>query len=153
MKKLFISNTYNSAIGPISAVSSEKGIRHIVIGSKLPSLNTGDPFDALTQIQDYFEGRLKKFSIPIEIDVSAFTKRVLDEVAKIPFSNTLTYGEVAKAIESPAASRAIGGALHRNPVPIIIPCHRILAKSDIGGYAFGLDSKRILLDLENIHCK
>ena len=102
------------------------------------------------QLDDYFEGRRQAFELQIDLTgVPAFQQEVLRELALVPYAETTTYGGLAKRVGRPKAARAVGGALNRNPVPIVLPCHRIVgASGSLVGYAGGLDRKRALLDLE-----
>ena len=105
---------------------------------------------ALEQLRMYFAGELTKFSIPVDLaGVTEFTARVLRTTRQIPFGVVLSYGEIANRIGSPHASRAVGGALGRNPVPILIPCHRVIGSyGGLGGFTGGLPTKRALLRRE-----
>jgi len=102
------------------------------------------------QLRAYFAGELTRFSLSVDMrQVPPFTARVLQETRKIRFGQVTSYGALAARIGSPGASRAVGGALGRNPVPIIIPCHRVIAQGGrLGGFTGGLPTKRILLGLE-----
>ena len=102
------------------------------------------------EIRAYFTGNLRDFSVPIDLrTVTPFTSQVLREAQAIPFGELVSYGELAARVGSPRGSRAIGGALGRNPIPVIIPCHRVVGHSGhIGGYTGGLQKKRALLRLE-----
>jgi methylated-DNA-[protein]-cysteine S-methyltransferase len=104
--------------------------------------------EAARQLQAYFDGKLAHFDLPLAPAGSPFEKRVWKAMQKIPYGETRCYGDLAAAIQS--APRAVGGACGKNPIPIVIPCHRVLAKSGMGGYsgAGGLDTKRTLLRLE-----
>ena len=104
--------------------------------------------EAARQLQAYFDGKLAHFDLPLAPAGSPFEKRVWEAMQKIPYGETRCYGDLAAAIQS--APRAVGGACGKNPIPIVIPCHRVLAKSGMGGYsgAGGLDTKRTLLQLE-----
>jgi methylated-DNA-[protein]-cysteine S-methyltransferase len=105
---------------------------------------------AATELEAYFQGRLSTFTVPVDLrGVTDFTRRVLRATRRIPFGTLLSYGDVASRIGSPRASRAVGGALGRNPVPIIVPCHRVIAHGGkLGGFTGGLDMKRTLLQIE-----
>ena len=105
---------------------------------------------ALEEFEAYFAGRLTRFTVPIDLrSVTDFTARVLRATRGIPFGRLRSYGEIARRIGAPAASRAVGGALGRNPVPIIVPCHRVIAHGGrLGGYTGGLATKRVLLRIE-----
>jgi AraC family transcriptional regulator, regulatory protein of adaptative response / methylated-DNA-[protein]-cysteine methyltransferase len=104
---------------------------------------------ALKAVLDYLNGWQPHIDLPLDIRVTAFQQRVLDELKRIPYGETRTYGEIAKAIGQPKAARAVGNACNKNPVPLIIPCHRVVGSNgNLTGYAFGLERKQTLLDLE-----
>ena len=102
------------------------------------------------ELKAYFAGELTRFSVSVDLrNVSRFTARVLRETRKIRFGHVTSYGALAARIGSPGASRAVGGALGRNPVPILVPCHRVIAQGGrLGGFTGGLSTKRMLLGLE-----
>ncbi len=100
------------------------------------------------EIMSYLSGKLKKFSVKLDLTGTSFQKLALRKVAAIPYGKTMTYGQIAGLIGHPGAARAVGSANAGNPLPIIIPCHRVLAVNGLGGYAGGLEIKRYLLDLE-----
>ena len=103
------------------------------------------------ELDDYFGGRRREFDLPLDRRLmSDFMRRVLSATAMIPFGSVSTYGAVAREAGSPRGSRAAGNALGSNPMPIVIPCHRVVhADGGIGGYTGGLDRKRTLLELES----
>jgi methylated-DNA-[protein]-cysteine S-methyltransferase len=104
---------------------------------------------AAVQLEEYLAGRRTEFTVPLEPEGTAFDHRVWDAVGAIPYGETVTYGEIARAIGNPNGARAVGTANGRNPIPIIIPCHRVVAAGGkLGGYGGGLPLKRRLLDLE-----
>ena len=103
------------------------------------------------ELDEYFEGSRLKFDLPLDWSLTRapFTRRVLEETARVPRGRTSTYSEVAERAGSPRAVRAAGNALAGNPIPIVVPCHRILRTGGgLGGYGGGLDRKRFLLELE-----
>jgi methylated-DNA-[protein]-cysteine S-methyltransferase len=103
------------------------------------------------ELDEYFSGRRRRFGIPVDLRLVGgdFGRRVLERTAEIPFGDVLTYAEVAARAGSARASRAAGNALGANPVPIVVPCHRIVAAGGaLGGYTGGLDRKRALLAVE-----
>lgn len=102
------------------------------------------------ELAEYFEGRRRSFDLPLDLRLtSGFRRRVLGVAARIPYGEVLSYGQVAAAAGNPRAFRAAGGALGSNPVPIVIPCHRVLRTGgSLGGYGGGLERKRWLLGLE-----
>ena len=104
----------------------------------------------LAELDAYFSGTLRRFTVAVDLRaVTRFTGRVLRATRRIPFGRLLSYGEVAERIGSPSASRAVGGALGRNPVPIIVPCHRVVAHGGgLGGFTGGVETKRKLLHVE-----
>jgi len=105
---------------------------------------------ATTELEEYFAGTRTTFDLPLAPEGTAFQKKVWAALCRIPFGDTATYGQIARAVGRPAASRAIGGANHRNPIAIIVPCHRVIgADGSMTGYGGGLRRKRLLLDLES----
>ncbi len=106
------------------------------------------------ELRDYSVGRCKEFDVPVDLSaMRPFQRTVLTAIAKIPYGQTRSYGWVARAIGKPGASRAVGQALHTNPIPIIIPCHRVVASDgSLGGYGGGLPMKKKLLRLEGVAC-
>jgi methylated-DNA-[protein]-cysteine S-methyltransferase len=105
---------------------------------------------ASRQLDAYFKGKLKEFSLELEPKGTDFQKRVWKELVKIPYGRTITYGELARKIGNPNASRAVGAANGQNPISIIIPCHRVIgATGSLTGFGGGLDVKQYLLDLES----
>ena len=105
--------------------------------------------EAQQQLQEYFEGRRRQFSLPVAPRGTAFQQRVWAELQKIPWGTTATYRDIAQRIGQPTAVRAVGSANGRNPVAIVIPCHRVIGSDgSLTGYAGGLATKRRLLQLE-----
>ena len=100
------------------------------------------------ELEEYFAGDRREFSIDYLIDTSLFATRVYKEMAKIPYGTTLSYSELAKKSGRKLAYRAVGTACGKNPLPLIIPCHRVIAVNGLGGFGGGLDTKRFLLNLE-----
>jgi O-6-methylguanine DNA methyltransferase len=105
--------------------------------------------EALRQISLYLEGGLREFDLPLDLRGSPFRRRVLLAVGKIPYGNTASYGDIARWVGSPGGARAVGQAVGANPIPLIIPCHRVIASDGtLGGFGLGFPMKRRLLDLE-----
>ncbi len=102
------------------------------------------------QLAGYMKGRLRKFDLELDFSLaSPFQRRVLFELRRVPYGETITYGDLAARIGRPKAARAIGRALHKNPLPVIVPCHRVVgADGTLTGYAGGLPRKKQLLNLE-----
>ena len=108
------------------------------------------PFAAARQqLEEYFAGERKDFDLPLHLSGTDFQVRVLEELQRIPYGETTTYGAIAERIGRPKAVRAVGAANGRNPIPIIIPCHRVIGSSGkLTGFGGGLDTKEELLRLE-----
>ncbi len=105
--------------------------------------------EAKKQLIAYFQNDLTEFDLPLRLEGTAFQKAVWQRIATIPFGERLTYGELAAHVGSPSAARAAGAATGRNPISVIIPCHRVLGASGaLTGYAGGIDRKRFLLSHE-----
>lgn len=102
------------------------------------------------QLAEYFSDSHYQFTVSVDLRrATLFTKRVLKEVMQLPHGRLMTYGEIATRIGSPRAGQAVGAALGRNPVPIVIPCHRVIKRGgDLGGFSYGLSVKRFLLGFE-----
>lgn len=106
--------------------------------------------EAEEQLIEYFKGKRKTFSIPLDMQGTEFQKLVWKALLTIPFGETRSYGQLAKQIRKPSASRAVGAANGRNPISILVPCHRVIgASGKLTGFAGGLENKSILLSLES----
>ncbi len=145
---------YESKAGRIGITEKNGQITRICItGDDLPKgeelCKTPLLKEAVRQLDSYFNGELKEFSLPLAPEGTDFMKQVWAALCEIPYGKTATYGEVADKIGRPKAARSVGLANNRNPIPIIIPCHRVIgADGSLTGYAGGLDMKKRLLDLE-----
>jgi len=108
------------------------------------------PLDAVRrELDEYFEGQRREFELPLDLRVAPFHEAVLHELARVPYGRTETYGALAAKVGRPKAARAVGTVMNRNPIPIVLPCHRIVgANGSLTGYGGGLDVKRALLELE-----
>ena len=105
--------------------------------------------ESAQQIQEYLIGERKGFDLPFKLDTSEFKTKVWNSLTKIPYGQVINYQEQAKKIKRPKAMRAVGSANGKNPLAIIIPCHRVVSKNgNLGGYSGGLRAKQFLLDLE-----
>jgi methylated-DNA-[protein]-cysteine S-methyltransferase len=109
-----------------------------------------EPFDEVrTQLAEYFEGRRTTFDLPLVMAGNDFERRAWRALQEIPYGETISYGEQARRIGAPSAARAVGTANGRNPISIVVPCHRVIgANGSLTGYGGGLERKRTLLDLE-----
>jgi methylated-DNA-[protein]-cysteine S-methyltransferase len=106
--------------------------------------------DTASQLEEYFARERTEFDVPMELDGTAFQKQVWTELSRIPYGTTISYGELARRVGRPNGPRAVGQANGRNPIPIIVPCHRVVAGNGIGGYGGGLPMKRALLAVEGV---
>jgi methylated-DNA-[protein]-cysteine S-methyltransferase len=113
--------------------------------------DTALPFtDATRQLKAYFDGQLTEFTVPLAMQGTTFQRRVWNELQEIPYGKTLSYGELANRIGQPQASRAVGLANGRNPISILVPCHRVIgANGKLTGYGGGLERKQWLLEHES----
>ena len=143
-----------SPLGVLKIVADNDGIRSISFAddSEEPSPdNSAHPVlqRCTKELQEYFSGRRKDFSVPLTLDGSGFQCRVWEEVMKVPYGRTASYREIAEKLGDLGAVRAVGAANGANKIPIIIPCHRVIGNSgELTGYAGGLVRKRLLLQLE-----
>jgi len=108
------------------------------------------PLDSVRrELDEYFDGDRREFDLPLDLRVAPFHEAVLHELARVPYGRTETYGTLAAKVGRPKAARAVGTVMNRNPIPIVLPCHRIVgANGSLTGYAGGLHVKRALLELE-----
>ncbi len=105
--------------------------------------------DVRRELDEYFAGRRHDFDLPLDLRVVPFNAEVLGELAQVPYGTTTTYGALAAKVGRPRAARAIGTVMNRNPIPIVLPCHRVIgANGSLTGYGGGLDRKLKLLQLE-----
>jgi methylated-DNA-[protein]-cysteine S-methyltransferase len=107
---------------------------------------------AIRQLTEYFAGERHEFDLPLRLDGTEFQLLVLEELRRIPYGETTSYGAIAARIGRPKAVRAVGAANGRNPIPIVVPCHRVIGSGgDLTGFGGGLDTKEALLRLEAEH--
>lgn len=107
--------------------------------------------EAQKQITSYFQSNLKTFDLDLDLQSGTiFQQQVWQSLKEIPYAQVITYKELAQRVKSPRAYRAVGSANGANPLPIIIPCHRVVATQGLGGYAYGLEMKKELLELEGV---
>jgi len=131
----------------LTAVQFDDGRR----GSPTPG-GADDPVlaEAAAQLRAYFAGERTAFDLPLRAAGTPFEQGVWDELRRIPYGETTSYGELAARVGEPSAARAVGRANGRNPIPIIVPCHRVIgADGSLTGFGGGLECKRALLDLES----
>ena len=147
--------THESPIGTLTLTASGAGLTGVHFPGRVAALarSTGPPgllAEARRQLDEYFAGERRGFDLPLDLNAGTdFQRSVWREVAAIPHGATITYGELARRIGRPGHARAAGGANARNPLPVIVPCHRVVGGDGaLTGYGGGLDRKRLLLELE-----
>ena len=142
---------FDSPIGFLEIAASEHGItslyfREVTFPSKKPSGMLKNCFD---QLKEYFEGKRKIFSLDLDLEGTDFQKKVWNELLKIPYGETISYLELSKRVGNVKAIRAVGNANGKNPVSVIVPCHRVIGTNGrLIGYGGGLWRKRWLLEFE-----
>ena len=150
----------DSPIGVLTLVASDEGLTHVLFEGQEP-VDVGLPGDlpevdddptleaAASQLTEYFDGGRRDFDVALDLRGTEFQQQAWRQLAEVPYGETRTYGEQAEAIGRPGAFRAVGAANGRNPIPVILPCHRIVGSDgSLTGFAGGLDTKRRLLNLE-----
>jgi methylated-DNA-[protein]-cysteine S-methyltransferase len=142
--------SFHSPVGDLT-ISEEDGEIVSVDWGWSPISQAGVPVleEAKRQLDEYFTGKRRDFDLPLSAQGTEFQRRVWQVMAEIPYGQTLTYGQLAKQVKS--GPRAVGGACGRNPLPIVIPCHRVIGVGGLTGYSGEgwLDTKKLLLDLES----
>jgi methylated-DNA-[protein]-cysteine S-methyltransferase len=146
-------SAYDSPLGRLVLGAGDRGIAAIAFADRAAPVVLGPPeaalADAAAQLDAYFAGERRAFDLPLDLAGTSFQRRVWDEVRRIPYGTTISYRELARRVGNPSAVRAVGAANGRTPVPIVIPCHRVVgADGSLTGYGGGLDRKRALLELE-----
>jgi methylated-DNA-[protein]-cysteine S-methyltransferase len=158
METLFYSRI-SSPAGPLLIGVSDSALVAVEFDRGLPEQLAGEPVrwepspqrtaEVKGQLEEYFAGQRREFTLPIDLRGTGFRKRCWQELLRIPYGETRTYAEIARAVGSPVGFRAVGQANHYNPIAIIVPCHRVLASGKhLGGYGGGLPVKALLLRLE-----
>lgn len=146
-----------SPVGMLRLGASEKGLLSIDVGkSTMSPMTTAKNADAQRvlatarkQLAEYFAGKRQQFDIPLDLHGTVFQIKAWKELGRIPFGQTISYGQQARNVGNPKAFRAVGSANGKNPIPIIVPCHRVVAADgSLGGYSLGLKMKKQLLALE-----
>ena len=141
--------------GRFGVEEKEGAVTHLYLnpaGAVLPAEERETPLlaEAMRQLAEYFAGERREFELPLAPEGTPFMRRGWAELVKVPYGATATYGEIAERIGNPGGSRAVGLANNRNPIAIIIPCHRIIGSSGkLVGYAGGVELKERLLALES----
>ena len=144
------STQFSSTVGPLTLEGDDHALTRVGFGEPAaPRGDAGALAEAAIQLEQYFAGERTEFDLDVEVEGTPFERRVWDEVRAIPYGETATYAEIARRIGRPSACRAVGRANGRNPVAVIVPCHRVIGSDgSLTGYAGGIEMKRALLDLE-----
>jgi len=152
----FLTNTpFDTNIGPLEFLIINGVITNVNFKTHTRK-KADEPFNPLTrkivkQLKDYFNQKRTRFDLPMQFEGTDFQESIWKQIAVVPFGKTISYSDLAKKVKSPKAFRAAGSACGKNPLPILIPCHRILAQNKtLGGFGGGLEIKMKLLKLEGI---
>jgi len=151
----------NSPVGKLKLVASDKGLVAVLWENDEPTrVRLGEQAErerhpilvqAERQLGEYFAGKRRSFSVPIDLRGTPFQRNVWDALLAIPFGETRTYGDLARQLGNAQASRAVGAATGKNPISIIVPCHRVIGSTgNLTGFAGGLETKERLLTLEGV---
>ncbi len=160
MERLYY-DTVPSSVGPLTIVVGDKGLVRVEFGNALPRFSSAVELERSTeriqacheQLQQYFAGERTEFTLPLDLRGTEFQLSCWRALLKIPYGETRSYAEIARAIGRPRAFRAVGMANHDNPIAIIVPCHRVLgANGSLTGYGGGMETKQALLALERRRC-
>lgn len=154
---LMVYTQIESPVGPLLLVADEAGLRQILfVNGRHPARpesgwkeDAGPLRNTVSQLRSYFAGEREEFDLPLAPEGTRFQQEVWRRLCEIPFGETISYGELARRIGNPQASRAVGLANGSNPIPIVIPCHRVIGSNGkLTGYGGGLPIKEKLLGLE-----
>ncbi|MFT6220741.1 MAG: methylated-DNA-[protein]-cysteine S-methyltransferase [Candidatus Endobugula sp.] len=144
-------DTIMSPLGTLQIEASNRGLTRLVFVDELPTVTSTNPVtdEAKQQLQDYFTDKQTSFDVPLDPKGTDFQQSVWRYLATIPYGQTVSYQDVANGIDNPKAVRAVGAANGKNPIAIIVPCHRVIGKDgSLTGYAWGVETKLWLLKHE-----
>ncbi len=150
---MIYSYNYNTLIGDITIITEDDSLISIEFGKENVGIKKETTLikNIKKQIDEYLVGNRNKFDLPIKISGTNFQIKVWNELMKIEYGTCISYQQLAERVENKNYSRAVGMANNRNPIPIIIPCHRVVGKNNnLVGYAGGLDKKKKLLEIEKV---
>ena len=154
-----VQTTFDTPVGRFGVLATEVGVRAVVLSSRKlrrPTPRGANPAaeavadHAVTQLREYLDGDRREFDFPLDWSLAGDGQRVVLETLRdiAPYGHVVTYGELARRSGCPGGARAVGQAMARNPLPLVVPCHRVVAADGLGGYGGGLPLKRRLLALE-----
>ncbi len=146
---------FQSCLGLIHLTGTENGLERIVFqdpGGDVPNVVCPSYMQqAKVQILEYLQGRRTRFDLPLNMQGTSFQRSVWNALLDIPYGRTVSYGDIARKVGNPRACRAVGGANNKNPLPLVIPCHRVVGHNGrLVGYGSGLWRKKLLLEVEGI---
>jgi len=157
---------WQSDLGPLTAVSTEQALNALLFGApdlmkEIRKITGSDAWELVSekepilertrdQVEEYLTGRRKTFELDLDLRGTGFQKEVWQALTEIPYGRVVTYGQLAEQLNRPNTSRAVGQANGANPIPIIVPCHRVVSTTGLGGYGGGLPIKRLLLGIEGV---
>jgi methylated-DNA-[protein]-cysteine S-methyltransferase len=156
----YVFSMMKSPVGHLKLVGSDAGLAGVLweldrskrvphLQSALEQVDHPVLLESRRQLEEYFQGKRKRFNLKLDFVGSAFNRKIWDALLAIPYGETRTYGEIAKEVGAPRAMRAVGAANGRNPISIIAPCHRVIGSNGkLTGFAGGLETKAFLLRLE-----
>jgi len=158
-RKRYVHKTMSSPVGTLTLVATDEGLAGILWENDWPNraplrIGTRDDshlvlIEAERQLNEYFSGRRREFALELDVEGTPFQRKVWNALRTIPFGETRSYGDIARQIGNPGAMRAVGAANGRNPVSIVVPCHRVIGSTGkLTGFGGGLDAKARLLALE-----
>jgi methylated-DNA-[protein]-cysteine S-methyltransferase len=160
-----VTRIFDTLLGRMALAADARGVVRVVLPGDADALaDIGSPLSAdaapdanavaeqaARELAEYSAGRRRAFSVPVRLDgLTPFRQAVARALRRVPFGRTVTYGELARRAGRPGAARAVGGAMASNPVPILVPCHRVVAVNGLGGFGGGLALKRRLLEMEGV---
>jgi len=157
--KTYVRDYFSPLVGWLELRVSDTGVRSISFISPPATVRQSDGHPIMNrlieQLDRYFRGDLTAFTVPVDFDTGTpFQRKVWDALARIPYGETRSYADLAAAIGNPRAARAVGSANGENPIPILIPCHRVIkADGGLGGFSSGTHIKQALLELEGIRLR
>lgn len=155
-------STVDYDLGKIYVVANKRGVSNIFFGKKgffefLDSIDDADVKEGgaaekfASELRQYLKGKRSGFKTALDLSSGTrFQKAVWKKLLEVPYGEVVTYKELARRVGSPRAARAVGNAMGKNPLPIVVPCHRVLGANGLGGYSCGMDIKKNLLRLEGV---
>ncbi len=153
LKKVFVAST-EKGVCAVDFLKTEKAFLKELRETFAAKIVKNDRKNrnAMNQLKDYLDGKLRRFNCKLNLEGTPFQKKVWSALTKIPYGQTRSYRDVAKSIGNPRAYRAVGNANGQNPIPLIVPCHRVIeSNGGLGGFGHGIKVKKRLLDFEKAH--